>query len=560
MTAPMPPSPLPAGAAASTMAGVNPLVEGLYSRIGQIDAESVLASFMGAALKSLLRRSGDQPFMTAIQDAYVDRVAGCPIDTQRTIARDVLRTVVELRPEIAAAWAHFEKHQTGGHSPIPDAPPAEPWSGPERRHIDAPAAAREAGQHEALAALDAEGLTRHFIAEHVSRRMALFHMARPSIASSAYFHDRPFFLFDRSFHQVLAKFMAETLAPLCHPVLNRLIYRELSAKANLPLEARLSCLSARQAEIDKALGQRLGALGMLCRTAGEIIAKSEAESDGSPTWKQVQVPQTRPRSLSVLGVKVPLGTVTSVRTIRVRTDGGRDLTPEELEALTLFTQLQNMAANEGVDMPDACDFQFIRLLLEFDIAKFSAAIKELTALATHSLTNEDFLLSRVKRAENIWPGGLADILLLMLFYDAAEYGFGISNLQHFCIGTSTDPDTLAKRRPFLFWELNRRPRELALQIRETMQNRLPVNTLDAAIRKLVGAWKIQSRVVFARSFEVALGVIATFPIVFTGHPDEQPFTAIAERLRATLSDPSPDYESAIIAATTLYSQTLKRRA
>lgn len=536
----------------------NPLVEDLYARIENIDTEGQLAAFMGSALKSMLRRGGDQPFMSAIQDAYVARVSGCAIDKQRAIARDVLRTVVDMRPEIAAAWVHFQKHQAGGtQTPsIPDAP-AGPWHGQERRHIEEKTPQQEADEQQALSALDAEGLTMHCIAGHVTRRLAIFHLARPAIPSSAYYHDLPFFLFDRTFHHVLADFIAKVLTPLCRPVLTRLVYRDLSTKSDQPLEARQAFVSSRQAEIDKALGQRLSALAQLCRSAQEIIAKSEEEGDEGPSWKTVTVPQIRPRSVSVLGLKVPLGTVNSTRTIRVRTDGGRDFSADEIEALTLFTQLQNMAANEGLDMPDACDFQFICLLLEFDLSKFSASIKELAALATHSLTSEEFLLSRVKRAEIMWQGGLSDVLLLMLFYDSSDRGFGIPNLQRFCIGTSLDPIALAKYRPFLFWELNRRPRELALQIREVLQTRLPVNTLEAVIRKLFLVWKNQSRVVFERAFEVALGVIATFPIVFTGHPDEADFTAIADRLRLTLSDDSPDYESALLAITTLYSKTLK---
>jgi hypothetical protein len=486
----------------------------------------------------------------------VERVAGTSIDKQRAIAKDVLRTVVELRPEIATAWMQFQKHQTGSEAPVGVDP--QPWSGPERRHIEAAQLQRRAEPHVDLAALDPEGLTAHFIAEQVNRRLALFHIGRPSIPNLAYYHDHPFFLFDRNFHQVLAKFLSEVLSPLCRPVLQRVIYRELATKNTLPLDARLGLLSSRQADIMKALCQRLGALGQLYRSALDIIAKSQSE-DGMPTWKEVLVPLSRPRSLSVLGIKIPLGTVMSTRTIRVRTDGGRDLTPDEVEALTLFTQLQDMAANDGVDMPEACDFQFIRLLLEFDIPKFSAAIKELSALATHSMTNEEFLLSRVMRAENFWPVALADLLMLILFMDASEQGFGIANLQHFCIGTSTDPATLAQRRPFLYWELSRRPRELALQIREVMEKKLPVNTLDASIRRLFTTWKSLSHTIFAPSFEVALGVLATVPIVFTGHPDEQAFTAIAERLRASLSDASPDYESAVLAATTMYSQVLKRK-
>ena len=522
------------------------LFNSLCARLEQIHTEISLAGFMGTALKSLLRRQGDLPFLDAIRDAYVARAAGNPLPDQQLLARNILQIVIELRPEIAKAWHDAQQKAAADNA----------WVQPERRSA-ASLPKRQAPVHKNKLALQAETITADFIQPTIERRLASFSLTKPEIPSNAYYHEHPFFLFDRKFHKVMAQFIVEVLMPLCQPVLSRVIYAELNAHLTDPVELQNHLLLKKRPEIDKALIQRLSALAALQNSAEEIIRKAEESDNDGPTWKTIEIPQSRPRSMSILGIKFAVGKETVTRKITIRVDGGRDLSTEEMQALTLFTQFRDMAASEGIDLPSGCNFQFLCVLLDFDQVKFAQSAKLITELAGHSLTSTDFLINKLRREERIQTNGLADILLLALFNDASERGFGIADLHRFCIETSREPDELIRKRPFLFWEVSRRPFELVFQIRHIMQTRLPVNTLEVAIRMLFTTWRLLARSLFAKEMEIALGVISTFPIIFAGESNEAYFTKMAEDLVQVLKAAEPDYEKAILAITTTYTRALK---
>jgi len=525
------------------------LYNGLCIRVEQIKTEVGLAAFMGTALKSLLRRQGDVLFLDAIRDAYVASAAGHPLEEQHRQARTILQIVIELRPEIAKAWTEAQQKERA----------ALDWQQPDRRSLDAAPRTNQDGtpiKHRPKA----EVLTSDFVRISIEKRLASFHLTPPTIPSTAYYHERPLFLFDRNFHKVLARFIADILLPVCRPVLTRIVYSELNKMVAEPSEIQNLLLLKKRTEIEKALIQRLNALSALQHKAEEIIRKAEATEAEGPTWRTIEIPQNRPRSMEILGVKFALGTETVSRKVTIRADGGRDLSLEEMEALTLFTQFRDLAASENVDLPEGCDFQFIRFLMEFDQVKFAQSAKVITELATHSLTNTDFLINKLKREERSQAGGLSDILLLMLFNDASDRGFSIADLHRFCIESSREPQELLRKRPFLYWEVSRRPYELAFQIREAMRQRLPTNTVEITLRMMFSTWKTLARSLFEKDMDVALGVIAAFPIVFAGESCELHFTKIAERLVQVLNDPSPDYESAILAITSVYALGLKSKS
>ena len=522
------------------------LFNGLCAKLEQIGTELSLAAFMGNALKTLLRRQGDAQFLEAIRDAYVARAAGLALADQQQLARSILQVVIELRPEIARAWN--EAHPTD--------PSVVKWRQSDRRKLPEPpppppARRRQHPQADTLAA--------DFVRTNVQRRLASFNLNPPQIPSLAYYHERPLFLFDRNFHKVFASFIADILLPLCRPVLMRKAYADITAVLTDPPEAQNLMLLKKRDEIETAILQRLAALAALQHKAEDIIGKAETleTAPDGPAWRTVEIPQSRPRTLTIMGVTLPVGTQTVTRTITVRTDGGRDLSIEEMEALTLFTQFKDMVAAEGVTLPNGCDFQFLQFLLEFDQVKFAQSAKVVTELATHNLTSSDFLINKLRREERLQKGNLSDVLLLILYNDAADRGFGIADLHRFCIETSREPAELLQKRPFLYWEMSRRPYELAFQIRETMRQRLSVNTLEITLRMFFNAWKTLAKSLFAKDMEIALGVIAAFPIVFTGDAHEAHFSKIAERLGEVLTAPAPDYESAILAITGVYSLTLK---
>jgi len=519
------------------------LFEGLCAKLEQISTEMALAAFMGTALKSLLRRQGDALFLEAIRDAYVAAAAGRSIDNQRKLARAILRVVIEIRPEIARAWAEATQQQ-----------PEPQWTKPERRSMIEPRKPAAAGP--GFHARNAEDLTVQCIRAALIKKLDCFNLPAPAIPCAAYYHERPFFLFDRKFHEVFAHFITEILLPLCRPVLDRLVYKELNRHLADPPEVLNLMILKKREEIEKAVIQRLAALASLQNKAEEIIGKAEQSDAQGPSWKTIEIPQSRPRSLSILGIKFSIGTETVTRKITIRADGGRDLTSDEMEALTLFTQFRDMAASEGIDLPPGCDFQFLRFLMEFDQAKFARSYRTLCDLASHSLTSNDFLISHVKQEERAMPGTMADVLLLALFNVASDRGYGVADLHRFCVEASREAAELLRKRPFLRWEVARRPYELAFQVREIMRKRMPVNDLDRALRMLFAAWKTLARGFFQEEMEIGLGVIAAFPIVFAGEPAEALYTKIAERLNETLSSPAPDFESALTAVTAYYQKIL----
>ncbi len=526
------------------------LFDSLCAKLESILGEPTLAAFMGTALKSLLRRQGDTPFLEAIRDAYVAAVVGKDLPEQRKLARAILNIVMELRPEIARAWTEARQQEQAAQS----------WTKPERRSVGEQrkaAAAAAANKKAAGEGPSVEGLTANTVRETVLRKLASFNLPAPLCPSTAYYHDRPFFLFDRKFHEVFARFITDMLMPLCRPVLSRLVYEDLLHHLADPPESLSFMILKKRDDIDKALIQRLGALAALQNKAEDIISKADLSDPQSPTWKTIEIPQSRPRSMNILGVTFAVGSETVTRKITIRADGGRDLSAEEMEALTLFTHFRDMAAEQGIDLPTGCDFQFLRFLLEFDPVKFAQSAKTVCDLATHNMTTSDFLITRLKKEERLQLSTMSDVLLLLLFNEASDHGFGIADLHRFCVETAREPAELLRKRPFLYWEIARRPFELAFQIREIMRKRLPVNDLDRALRMLFATWKTMARGFFQRDMDIALGVIAAFPIVFAGEPAELHFTKIAERLTEALTSAAPDTESTLTAVTASYERILK---
>jgi hypothetical protein len=306
-----------------------------------------------------------------------------------------------------------------------------------------------------------------------------------------------------------------------------------------------------------ALIQRLAALAHLQQTANELISQAE-QSDGTvaPLWREIDVPQSRKRAISVLGLNLTLGTVTETRKIKVRADGSRDLSAEEVEALTIYTHFCDMVAQEGIALPSICDFNFLHQLMTFDLLKFAANRKRLIALGRQSHTNPIFLREQILQAEAALPPGFADILLLTLFDELCDRSFSLDELHRFCIESSRDPVLLAKKRPFLYWEAARRPRELAIQFRDAMHRRASVSIIDTTLTMFFVVWRGFSRDIFANGLDIALGVFSGFSVVFAGDRHEKEFSEIGSRIVEVLSAEKPNYESCVLWVTTTYGKTL----
>ena len=523
------------------------LLDDLCAKVDRMaDAES-LVLLMGQLLRSLLRRRGDSEFLGAVQDAFIAGMAGRDWASQRQLARDVIRVVIEIRPEVAAAWQAMNLAST-----------ADPQA-PQRRTTDQMAAAATAGAASPPSPVkpEPERLVAAFVAGVLERRLQLFLLPGARFPHAAYCHEQPFFLFSPLFTKVATDFVTTVLFDLTRENLDRRVFAPLAAQLPAPADEIEALLGAKRPEIWKILCERLGKLAGHHRAAeGKLAAAQEGDGTGA-VWKMVEVPVTQPRVIKVLGVSFSFGRTTAMRKVRMKDTSG-ELDNDEMGALTLITRLRDMAAEEGLELPDSCDFQFLRTLLEFDARKFGQAIKEYAALAGHKETSRTYLFERLQYLDKTFPNTLCDALVLMLFSQLSDRGFGFRELYDICIGTARDATAREAKRPFVQTEVARRPRELAFQLREALRRRCEPQAVYAAAEMLLDCWRIMGRARFADELEAALTVLSAFPVAFADDPQEALFTEISRTLCRTVGAATPDYASCMQSVGTCYRSILAR--
>jgi len=518
------------------------LFNALAGKLDQQKGPEALARFMGEVLRSLLRRQGDAEFLAAIQDAFVGGMADRDAEGQRLLARQVIEVAIEIRPEIARAWQTLH---------------ARPGDIPARRDSDllTVAAAAPGGAAESYLdpATKAERLTAAFVASAIERRLSLLRVPIPPAPSPAYCHEQPFFLFIPAFAQVAGGFVTGVLMDLCRPSLDRHIYKPLQPLISAGGAEVESFLAANRADMWRILCERLGRLATLHRKAEAKLAAAEAKAkSGAAAWKVVEIPVSRPRVFNVLGVKFAVGSRTTMKKMKVPADVGSQIDQVEMEALTLMTRFRDMAAEAGFELPDSCDFQFLRTVLSFDPNQFAQITKEYLALAGHRETNPAYLSERLSDIDKTLPNYLADALVMMLFTRLSTAGFGFQDLCNVCIGSARDPSAQAKARPFVHAEVARRPRELAFQVREMLRRRVGDDVLAASVQMLIDVWRVMPKSRFAAELDAAVMVIAAFPVAFVGDPDERLFTQIAHVLARELTAQVPDFDGALKAIAAAY--------
>jgi hypothetical protein len=523
----------------------NSLLADLSAKLDRMPDQEALAMFMGQVLRSLLRRQGDAEFLAAVQDAYIAGMADRNWAGQRQLGRDVIRVVIEIRPEIAAAW----RATHGGE--VPEAP--------LRRACDlGPPASPAVPVSPQPARPEAERLVAGFVAASLERRLQLFLPPPPRFPSPAYCHEQPFFLFSPLFVKVAAAFVTDVVMDLSRDHLERHVYRMLAAKLPAPMVDIERQLEAKRLDIWKILTEQLGKLAAHHRTAEAKVAAAQDGEGGGSAWKMVEVPVTRPRVFKVLGVAFTFGQTTAMRKVRVKDTSG-EIDVDEMQALTLITRLRDMAAQEGLELPEGCDFQFLRTLLEFDARKYGQAIKEYSALAGHKETSRNYLFERLQILDKNFPNSLSDALVLMLFTQLSDQGFGFRELYDVCVGTARDASARASKRPFVQPEVARRPRELAFQLREVLRRRSAPQAVYAAAEMLLDCWRIMAKARFSHDLDSALTVLAAFPVAFAGDPEEAIFVDISHNLYRTLTAQVPDFAGCMQALSDSYRAVLARR-
>ncbi len=510
------------------------LLDGLMVRLGEVADQTTLIRFMGEVLRTLLRRQGDAEFLATIGDAFASGLAGLNWTEQKALAAEVIRVVIDKRPEIARAWQ-------ARHSP-PVAPPVAP----NRRDADRPASAMApppatvVAKPPPYAFAAAETRLAAYVVDVVFRRLDLLRVTTPEIPSIAYCHSQPFFLFAPGFRDVLRDFFAGPLLEHCRSGLERRVYCHADAAILDDTDAWAAFMVEKRDPMWKVLLSRLGKLAAAYKTAEAKQAAARLKGESRDEYKIVEIPETRRRVYSILGVGFTLGQTTVIKRMRVRVAPADQLEPAESEALDLLAALRGRAALAGLDLPPSADFQFLRTLLEFNARLFVQTRDELMGLAAHEETSTAFLAERFKAADEAFNPYLVDMLAMMVFTRFGDARFGMPEFYAFCVGAARDKSALGHKRPFAAPELTRRPRELAFQLREALRRRLHVDVVSAAVEKLMDCWQTMGRKRFGGELDAALTVIGAFPMVFAGDPEEASFTAIGQTVATTLTQETPD--------------------
>lgn len=534
------------------------LLRDLSARIHAVGDAQALTRVMAEILSSLLRRKGDGEFLSMIQDAFIAGIANRSFEEQRGIALEIVRVVIDKRPEIALAWQALHNPQPApalrraadllteeNTAPPPD-PQAEPRPAPVFYEF-----AR------------AEILVGHYVADVLDRRLQLFQAAEPRFPSATYRQGREFFLFDPAFAGVLRRFFTDVVMEQCRDALQRKLYREIRPATLNDDRALAEFLAEKRPETWKILLERLTKMGAHHRAAEAKLAGAEAKLAAGHTseaadFAEVDVPVTRPRTFQVLGVNFTLGQRTTTRRMRVRIKASTEPNADEMEALTLITRLRNMAADAGLELPAGCDFLFLRTLLEFDARKYAALRKELLALADHPETSRKFLLDRLKQVDETFANTLSDALVLMMFAQSGDGNFGFKEMYDECMGSVAAHDAVQIMRPFLLGEIGRRPRDLAFQVRDVLKRGYDEATLEQALRILLDAWQVMSRSRFRAELDAALTVFASFPVAFAGDADEPAFSHIGHLLQRALTAETIEADPVVETVNAIYAPVIQR--
>lgn len=526
------------------------LYRDLTAKLGAQQDEQQLIRFMGVVLHSLLRRKGDAEFLGAVQDSFTTGLAGRPWQDQVTLAREVIGLVVTKRPEVALAWQKLNHEEPRPHQrraadlgevpALTDLDDLPDFSLAPEEGDDLPPAARP------------EELVVEYVANVLDRRLALFSAPVLRLPSPVYSHEQPFFLFAPHFTELVHRFVSRVLLGVMRADLDRVLYDHVDA-ALLADEDKLKAFVAeRRPDIWAVIMARLGRLAGDLHSVQAKLAAAGGGDDG-PEFQMVEVPVSRPRVFRVLGVAFTLGNRTDTKRMKVRVNPSTKPDNDEMLALDVITKLRDMAARVGLELPDSCDFAFLRTLLDFDAARYAKDLADLQALAANKDTPRETLLQRLNQMDAVYPAALTDALALTLFHHGSDGAFGFHELYDLAL----DWCRIAPR-PFLMTEIARRPRDLAFQIRDCLRKRTDRNGTGLAVVMLFEVWRVMDRSRFRAEMDAALTVFSAFPVAFAGDRDEKVFTEIGSVLFRTLSAESLDAAGAIEAVLKLYSPVAER--
>jgi hypothetical protein len=514
------------------------LLDDISSRLAKVEDSPGLLRFMAEILKTLLRRQGDAQFLATIQDAFAAGLIGLAFPEQKELAAEVIQVVVTKRPEIALAWQKI--HGLPGRQ-APSQP--VPVTAPLRRAADLPMEMPpplppESGDY---AFLHAEAFIAAQLADSLDKRLTLMQVPLPAIPSVAWCLNQPFFLFVPAFADIAKAFITGPVLRRCREGLEKRVLSRIDHEVLTRPDRQAAFWEEVRELVVKVVTERLTKLATHHKAAeAKQAAVARTGSEGSEGFKLVDMPVTRPRTYNILGVEFALGKVTTTKRVKVKVPPPYKLEPEEIEAMDLIGELRVGAAQAGLNLPEAADFQFLRTLLTFNPRLFVQSRDELIGLAAHEDTTAGFLAERLAAADKSFTNLLTDVLVMMMFTRCGDTSFRLAQFYAVCVGSARDKSAMVARRPFVPGELARRPHELAVQLREALRRRLHLDAVLGSAERLLDCYKVMGRNMFGRELEEARGVIAAFPMVFAADPEVIAFTTVAKLVLATISGEQPD--------------------
>lgn len=528
------------------------LYHALTAKLESLESAQQLISFVGEVLYSLLRRKGDAEFRRAVQDSFTTGMAGRPWEQQVTLAREVIGLVITKRPEVALAWQtlHHEEQRpyqrrTTDQDSLPPGPELDdlPDFSLSPEEDEDPPPAIPFSHAEQLVAEEAGVL--------MDQVLAPFAIAAPGVPSSTYTHEQPFFLISPVFAAVARRFVARGLLDLVRDGVQRRILEPCGAGVLADDDRLRSVLIEKRPQLQALLAERLGKLAIHQRAAEAKLASGASATDG-PEFQVVEVPVTRPRVMRVLGVAFTLGSRTDMKRMKFRVRESDEPTADEMTALEILTRWRDMAARAGLDLPPACDFAFLRDLLQTDSDKISRDLSALRVLGGAKETPRDAVLQRLQALDLDYPAGLSDGMAVTAFHLCADGAFNFSVFHELNARQGRNSP-----RPFLAAEIGRRPRDLAFQIRDSLRKHNEGSRLGLAVVMLLEVWTVMDKAAFRSELDAALTVFSAFPVAFAGDPDEKPFTQIGSVLFRGLSADSVDAAAMVESVLKIHAATTR---
>ncbi|EME70492.1 hypothetical protein H261_08418 [Paramagnetospirillum caucaseum] len=514
------------------------LLDDILFRLGKVEDSPGLLRFMAEMLKTLLRRQGDAQFLAVIQDAFAAGLAGLGFPEQKELAAEVIQVVITKRPEIALAWQKIH-----GQPPRQPAQAAAPAQAPQRRAADLPMEMPPPLPPEAdeYVFSHAEAFVAAQLGDALDKRLALMRVPLPAIPSVAWCLDQPFFLFVPDFAAIAKAFITGTILRRCRDGLEKRVLSRIDHEVLTRPDRQAEFWTEARELVWKVVDEALTKLATHHKAAeAKQAAAVRAGGEGKEGFKMVAMPVTRPRSYNILGVEFALGKVTTTKQVKVKVPPPYKLEPDEIEALDLIRQFRNGAAQAGLNLPEAADFQFLRTLLNFNTRLFAQSRDELIGLAAHEDTTSGFLAERLKAADKTFTNFLTDVLVMMMFTRCGDTSFRLAQFHAVCVGSARDKSAMLAKRPFIPAELARRPHELAVQLREALRRRLHMDAVLGSVERLLDCYKVMGRNLFGHELDEARAVVTAFPMVFASDPEAATYTAVAKLVLATITGEQPD--------------------